>query len=87
MNRHCDVYEGLSWYVTRRRAVGLIGSRKETRWVRKEEGEIKWRSQDEGNVVHALSKKRKRGSVVAPKDGVRRRRSNGMIFCGGRIIL
>ena len=64
---------------------------------KEEEGEIKWRSQDEGITMHALSKrgrrsvkeeKEKKESVVAPKNEVRRRRrSRGTIFCGDRIIL
>ena len=63
--------------------------------IKQEEGEIKWRSQDEGNTVRALSKRsvkeekeEKKESAVAPKNGVRRkRRSKGTIVCGDRIIL
>ena len=65
--------------------------------IKQEEGEIKWRSQDEGNTMRALSERGKRSvkeekekkeSVVAPKNGVRRRRrSRDTILCGDRIIL
>ena len=83
--------------MTGRWAVGFwrVDSRKERRVIKQEEGEIKWRSQDEGNTVHALSKRGKRSvkeekekkeSVVAPKNGVRRR-NKGTMFCGDRIIL
>lgn len=55
------------------------------------EGEIKWRSQDEGSNVHALCKEIeelwKEGKRVGGGWWHRRRVRKGMLFCGGRIIL